>query len=524
MGMKLSARSEAGDRIVSIDPATLEPLGDVRIGTREDVFAAVARARAAQPGWAARTFDERAAVLFAANDVILDHADEIADLISRENGKTPTAAMSTEVAPIVDLISYFARNAAEFLASEPIPLRHWGLIGRRSYMHYPPLGVIGIISPWNFPFSIPLGSAAMALIAGNAVVLKPSEITPLIGLKIGEIFRKAGLPDGVLEVVTGDGTTGGALCEAEIDKMVFTGSGRTGRRVMEACAKRLTPVVLELGGNAPMIVCRDADIETAAAGAVWGAMFNTGQVCASVQRIYVDRAVAEPFMARLVAETAKLRVGQGRPGETDIGALTSLAQLKVVEELVEDAKARGAKVLCGGKRVEGKEGFFYEPTLVAGVDHTFRIAREEAFGPVACVMTFDGEDEAVKLANDTRYGLMASVWTKDIDRGERIARRIQSGTVCVNDHAVTHGFPETPWGGCKESGFGRTHGRHGLLEFVDWRHIHVNSRPGWRMPWWFPDRAATYVALRSTAEALGRRGVAKRIAGLVRAARGVLGK
>jgi succinate-semialdehyde dehydrogenase/glutarate-semialdehyde dehydrogenase len=452
---------------------------------------------------------------------MLDCADEIADLISRENGKTVTAAMSAEIVPIADLIAYFAKNAEQLLEVESIPIRHWGLFRRRSYLHYPPLGVLGVISPWNFPFSIPMGTVVMALAAGNTVVLKPSEVTPLVGLKIGEILRAGGLPDGCCEIVTGDGSTGAALCEAPIDKLFFTGSTRTGRRVMEACAKRLTPVSLELGGNAPMIVLKDANIENAVAGAVWGAFFNSGQVCASVQRIYVDRAIAEPFTARLVEETKKVRTGVGRGWDCEIGALTSEMQLKIVEDLVEDAKKRGAKVLCGGKRAEvpGAKGYFYEPTLLAGVDHGFRIVKEEIFGPVASIMTFDTEDEAVRLANDTSYGLMASVWTADVERGERIARRIESGTVCVNDHAMTHGIPETPWGGIKQSGFGRTHGKLGLLEMVQWRHVHVNAASGIKLPWWFPEQPGTYRGLKKTAEAFGRRSLVKRAAALVGAAR-----
>lgn len=519
MGMKLSARAETGDRIVSIDPATLEALGDVRIATRDEVNAAVARARAAQPAWGARSFDERGEVLLRANEIILDRADEIVDLISRENGKTPSSAMGAEISAMVDLIAYFAKNAESMLAVEEIPIRHWRLLGRRSYMVYPPLGVIGVISPWNFPFALPLGPIVQALVAGNAVVFKPSEVTPLVGLKIGEIFRAAGLPDGLLEIVTGDGSTGAALCEAAVDKIAFTGSVRTGKKIMELCAKRLTPVILELGGNSPFIVCRDAHLENAVAGAVWGALFNTGQVCASVQRIYVDRAIVEPFTARLVEEAKKIRVGPPRGAEVDMGPLTSLAQLQVVEDLVEDAKKRGAKVLCGGRRLERPDGgWFYEPTLIAGVDHSFRIAKEEIFGPVACIMPFDTEEEAIKLANDTDYGLVASVWTQDIDRGEKIARRIVSGTVCVNDHAMTFGIPETPWGGVKHSGFGRTHGRLGLLEFVDWRHIHVNARPALRLPWWFPDGKSTYRTLKAAAEALGRRSLVRRAAGAMNAA------
>ncbi len=509
-------------RIVSFDPATFEPLGDVKIATREDVEAALARARAAQPAWAALGFAERGAVLRRVNEIILDRADEIADLISRENGKTLSSAMAAEISATADLIAYYARNAERLLAREPIPLRYWTLLRRRSYLHFPPLGVVGIISPWNFPFVIPMGTAVMALVAGNAVVLKPSELTPLVGLKIGEIFREAGLPDGLCEIVTGDGSTGQALCEAAIDKLFFTGSTRTGRRVAEACAKRLTPVSLELGGNGPMVVLRDADLETAAAGAVWGSFFNSGQVCAAVQRIYVDRAIYDAFVARLVEEARRVRTGPPRGSEVECGAITAEFQLRTIEELVEDAKARGAQVLCGGRRVETPDGrgWFYAPTLLAGVDHTFRIMREEVFGPVACIMPFETEEEAVRLANDSSYGLMASVWTKDIARGERLARRIESGTVCVNDHATTYGMPETPWGGVKQSGFGRTHGgRLGLLEFVQWRHVHVNALPGVRLPWWFPERRGTYSALRAMAEAMGRRSILRRAAGLVGAAR-----
>ncbi|HVY61064.1 MAG TPA: aldehyde dehydrogenase family protein, partial [Planctomycetota bacterium] len=314
MGMKLLSRREAGgaapaDRIVSIDPATLDVLGDVRICGREEVERALLRARAAQPAWAARGFAGRAEVLRRANEAILDEADALADLISRENGKTVTTAMASEILPVVDMLAWYAGNAEALLAIEAIPIRHWSLLGRRSYVTYPPLGVVGVISPWNFPFAIPMSAVAAALVAGNAVVLKPSEITPLVALKLGELFRRAKLPDGVLEIVTGDGATGAALAEAAVDKVFFTGSTRTGKRIMEACARRLTPCVLELGGNAPMLVLEDAELETAVPGAAWGAFFNTGQVCASVQRIYVAEPLAARFTDRLVAEAMRLRTG-----------------------------------------------------------------------------------------------------------------------------------------------------------------------------------------------------------------------
>jgi acyl-CoA reductase-like NAD-dependent aldehyde dehydrogenase len=510
MGMKLSARE--GDRIVSIDPATLEPLGDVRIATKDEVEAAVRRARAAAPAWVALGFRGRGEILTRVKELILDETDAIADLISRENGKTVTTALAAEIFATVDLIVWHVSNAETLLAAENLPLRQWRLLGRRSYLTYPALGTVGIISPWNFPFSIPMSAVVAALMAGNTVVLKPSEVTPFVGLKIGELFRRAGLPDGVLEVVTGDGSTGAALCDSPVQKIFFTGSTRTGKRIMEACAKRLTPCVLELGGNAPMLVLKDANLDTAVPGAVWGSYVNSGQVCASVQRIYVAPEIADAFTSRLVEETQKVRVGVGRgPGTCDIGSLTSQAQLEIVESLVEDARKNGAKILCGGKRPAGLRGFFYEPTVVSGAGPDFRIMKEEIFGPVVTVSTFRDEEDAVRLANDNEYGLMASVWTRDIERGERLARRIESGTTIVNDHAMTYGIPDVPWGGVKQSGFGRTHGKLGLLEFVDWRHVHVNATPSIRFPWWFPERETTYKAFKEGAAALGRSAVGKRV-------------
>jgi len=327
----------------------------------------------------------------------------------------------------------------------------------------------------------------MALMAGNAVVLKPSELTPLVALRIGDIFRRAGLGDGLLETVTGDGSTGAALVEAGVDKIMFTGSVATGRRVAEAAARKLIPVVLELGGKDPMIVLEDADVEAASSAAVWGAFANAGQACASVERCYVHEKIAPEFTARVLAQTHALRQKGSTHEDVDIGAMSSERQVQIVESHVQDALARGARVLAGGGRPSRalSHGNFHEPTVLADVDHTMIVMREETFGPVLPLMTFTTDDEAIRLANDSSFGLTASVWTKDLRRGRRIAGRIEAGTVMVNEVLYTHGIAQTPWGGVKHSGIGRTHGRLGLLELVVPYHIHVNRLARFQDLWWF---------------------------------------
>jgi succinate-semialdehyde dehydrogenase/glutarate-semialdehyde dehydrogenase len=483
-----------GAEIISRAPATGEEIGRVPLTLPEEVARAVDRARAAQLAWAARSFHERGRVIMQARKLILKELEEIALLISQETGKPVAEAVAMELTPSLDLMQYFARKTETLLERERINIGLYGWLGRMSYLVYKPVGVVGIISPWNFPWATPIDEVVMALIAGNAVVLKPSELTPLTGLKIKEVLDRASLPAGLLQVVTGDGSTGAALIGAGVNKIMFTGSVATGKRVAEAAANYLIPVVLELGGKDPMIVLEDANIENAARAAVWGAFANCGQACASVERCYVQESIALKFTDAVVAETKRLQFGTSgsgaqSAGETpaypDLGSMSSEQQLRTVERHVYEATARGAKALTGGERLADVDGPFFPPTVLTNVNHEMDVMREETFGPVLPIMPFKTDEDALRLANDSVYGLTASVWTNNAARGRALAERIDAGTVMINEVLYTHGIAQTPWGGVKQSGFGRTHGRAGLLELVNAQHIHVNHFATIPDVWWY---------------------------------------
>ncbi len=491
-------------RIISYAPATGEVLGDVPIESADAVRAAVERARAAQEAWALLPIEERCERILRFRDAIVDRAEEIVELLVKECGKPRAEALMHEVMVTVDLATYYAKRAAKVLAPREIELHL--LKHRRSYVHYAPRGVVAIISPWNFPFVIPVGDAITALIAGNAVVLKPSEVTPLIALKAKEIYDSAGLPDDLFQVVTGDGSTGAALIDARPDKVVCTGSVVTGRKVAAACGERLIPCTVELGGKAAAIVCADADVERAARGVVFGGFANSGQVCVSVERVYAHESIYDRLVQRVTELTTQLRQGDPDSHSTDVGAIIFPKQIDVALGHIEDAVAKGARVQTGGKRREG-EGQFFEPTVLAGCTQDMSVMREEIFGPVVPIMKVRDEEEAVRLANDSHLGLMGYVFTRDRDKGRRLAERVRAGTVMVNDVLSAYAAPEAPFGGIKESGFGRVHGEEGLREMCEIRHVNYDRVTlGSRDPLWYPYGEKTYNAALKGLRLLFRRG------------------
>ncbi|MFZ0817211.1 MAG: aldehyde dehydrogenase family protein [Candidatus Sulfotelmatobacter sp.] len=475
----------AARKVSSVNPATGERLRELDCASEAEVLAAVARARAAQVEWAELGVRKRIAVLREFQRRLHEKKSEIAEAIAREAGKPVAEALTTEILVVLDSARFLIDNAYRLLRDEPVPHGNLATKLKSGRLMREPYGVVGIISPWNYPFSIPATETLAALVAGNAVVLKPSEFTSLVALELESLLHAAGVPRNVFQVVVGNGVTGAALVQSLIDKLVFTGSVATGKRIAAAAAERLLPLVLELGGKDPMLVLDDADVDVASSAAVWGAFLNAGQTCLSVERCYVHRSLYDAFLKACVEKTKKLNVGRGLDPGTDVGPMIHERQLRIVESHVEDAVALGARLLAGGARIPELGGNFYRPTVLADVTHEMRIMHEETFGPVLPIMAFENDEEALRLANDSEYGLAASVWTRDRVRGERLARRIQAGTVMVNDVISCFGISEAPHGGVKSSGVGRSHGRFGLEEMVRLKYLDVDQMPGMKKVWWY---------------------------------------
>lgn len=500
------------------NPATQDSIGTVPLCSPVEISWAVERAHAAQEGWAATPVAERLKLIRGFQQLLCEQKETVAAIITREAGKPLAESMSTEILVVLDAAQYLLKNAPEFLRPEPVPHSNPAMKLKKGTLLREPYGVIGIISPWNYPFSLPSVQTLAALATGNAVVLKPSEFTPFSSLELQRLLREAGLTPDLMQVVTGDGAAGLALLQSKIDKMVFTGSVATGKKVAQAAATRLLPVVLELGGKDPMIVLEDADVNVASSAAVWGAFMNSGQTCLSVERCYVHESIYEQFLQTCVAKTAKLRQGPGDNGTSDIGPMIHERQLQTVERHVQDALAHGARLLAGGKRATQLGRNFFSPTILADVTQEMEIMREETFGPVLPVRSFKTENEAVALANDSEFGLAASVWTRDKSRGEAVARRIQAGTVMVNDVVACFGISEAPHGGVKASGIGRTHGRFGLEEMVWPKYVDSDRMPGMKKLWWYGYGSTFQQQMSGFIELLFAKNLTKRIRGALKSA------
>ncbi|TCP59191.1 acyl-CoA reductase-like NAD-dependent aldehyde dehydrogenase [Tumebacillus sp. BK434] len=448
------------------NPATGEAITEIPETDASAVQAAMKRARDAFPAWSRTPLDVRLGCLKRLREHLVDQMDPVAQDIAKATGKVQVEAVIAEIFPTVDTLRYIEKNAARILAPQRVktPLLFFG---NRSYVEYKPMGVIGVISPWNYPLYLSIVPVLSALIAGNTVLFKPSEVTPLVGAVIEDLFAAAGFPPHVVQVLHGGRETGQAVVAARPDKLFFTGSVATGKKIMAAAAEHLIPVELELGGKDPMIVFADANIDRAVKGALWGAFTNAGQVCMSVERVYVEASVYDEFVRKAIAATQNLRPG------IDYGSMTYPPQLAVVEEHLADALEQGAKIECGGARQE--PGLYFAPTVLTGVTPGMRIMREETFGPVLPIMPFQTEQEVIALANDSDYGLNASVWSQDLRKAKRVASQLISGNVCVNDVITTVANPHLPFGGVKHSGMGRYHGPEGLHTFSHQTSVMVNK-------------------------------------------------
>jgi acyl-CoA reductase-like NAD-dependent aldehyde dehydrogenase len=458
------------------NPATGGIAGHVPDLDADAVAEMAARGRAAQPGWEAFGFDGRARVLLRAQKWLIDNSERVVRTIVSETGKTYEDAEFAEISYGAGAFGFWAKEAPNYLADERVKSSQILLKGKKLILRYRPLGLIGVIGPWNYPLVNSFGDCIPALAAGNSVILKPSEVTPLTSLLLAEGLRECGLPDGVFQVATGRGPTGAALIE-RVDMIMFTGSTATGRKVAAAAAERLIPCSLELGGKDPMIVLSDADLERAANLAVYYSMQNAGQTCISIERVYVEAPVYDEFVGKVTDKMRKLRVGAPNgPGSVDVGAITFPPQLDTIAAHVSDAVEKGARVLVGGKAVANVGGRFYEPTLLVDVDHTMKIMTEETFGPTLPIMKIADAEEGVRLANESPYGLGASVFTRDTERGEAIARRLEAGAANVNDAIVNYTALELPMGGAKASGLGSRHGAGGIRKYCSQQAIVITPR------------------------------------------------
>ena len=480
-------RIETTDKKESINPATLESLGEFSLASSVDCQKAVLAATEAFPTWSILSLKDKKTIFMKAKAILLKRGEEAAALISREKGSPLTESMMSEVQGSLEVLDYYGKNIKTMLKPRKADHHVTYFSHKKSEYVFHPLGPTLIISPWNYPFIIPVAEVLSTLSAGNTVIFRPSSSTPFTALLFGEIFLEAGLPPGVLNIVCCRIPQAEELItHPDIHSIMFTGSATTGRRVMELASRNLTKVVLELGGKDPMIVLEDADLERAARGAVWGAFTNCGQVCSSIERVYVQQSVATEFINKVVALSKNLTVGDPLEAGTDVGPLAVSAQVDIVEGHIQDAKEKGAHILVGGEKVKDVPGYYFKPTVLTEVDHSMKIMTEETFGPVLPIMTFSETWEAVNLANDSDYGLTASVWTRNKKLSSQLSKRLHFGSVTINDHLFSFAEPGALWGGVKNTGLGRSHGPYGILELVNIKYISQDFSRKKTQLWWYP--------------------------------------
>lgn len=491
------------DKTIIKNPATGEVLSECNVNSVDDLKQMISIAKIAQAEWGNISISERRKKVLRIRKYLVDNSEKIAEIITKDNGKSKIDALVTEVLPAAMSISYYCKNAEYFLRDEFLPAGNIFLSNKRSKIIRVPYGVVGIISPWNYPFAIPFSEVIMALLAGNAVILKVASETQLVGQEIKKAIESANLPNGIFNYINLPGKiAGNAFLENGIDKLFFTGSVAVGKYLMKKASETLTPLVLELGGNDAMIVCEDADPYRAAIGALWAGFQNAGQSCGGVERIYAHEKIYDEFMSILKSKIENIRIGNGLNFNNDIGCMTTKNQVETVKLHIEDALIKGAEVFAQTKNVENGEQFL--PAMVlTNVNHQMLLMKDETFGPVVGVMKFSDYNVGIKLANDSYLGLTASVWTKSKKRGEKIARQLKAGAVTINDHLMSHGLAETPWGGFKQSSIGRTHGKLGFDEMTQPQVIVHDILPFVKKNlWWHPYNKKLFYGLKGLMDLL----------------------
>ncbi len=481
----MATQAVSAETLPSYNPATGEISESIPKTQPDEIREIIARARVAQEKWRAASIADRCVLFDRLRKVILSARHELADTVVRESGKPRVEALFADVFVSLDTATYYGKNLSKLLQPERIPHHSSAAKLKSGRLFYEPIGVIAIISSWNYPLAIPMGQIICAVAAGNSVVCKTSEFTPKCGVLIQKTFTDAGFPENLVNIVLGGGEIGQALIDAQPNKVLFTGSVATGRRVAEACAKHLIPSVLELGGKDAMLVLADANLEVASSAALWGSFTNCGQVCLSVERLFVESSIGEKFLALCAERARSLRLGPGNDPNTDVGPLIRPQHVQRMKDLLDDATSRGARILCGGHARSDLGPCFFEPTVIADVNATMRLFQEETFGPILAVQTVADAEEAIRLANDSPFALSASVWTSNNERGRQIAARLRAGAVMVNDAISYFAIAEAPHGGCGASGWGRTHGRAGFLEMVQSKYVDVDGLASREKPWWY---------------------------------------